>query len=75
MQGTPIPQLLGDQWSGEKVLVTGASGFKGGWLCKTLLELPLRVDAAISMARNLPASRKISVLMERYCSPVHYQIV
>jgi nucleoside-diphosphate-sugar epimerase len=75
MQGTPIPQLLGDQWSGEKVLVTGASGFKGSWLCKALLELPLRVDAAISMARNLPASRKISVLMERYCSPVHYPIV
>ena len=75
MQGTPIPQLLGDQWSGEKVLVTGASGFKGSWLCKALLELPLRVDAAISMAGNLPASRKISVLMDRYCSPVHYQIV
>lgn len=32
MQGTPIPQLLGDQWSGEKVLVTGASRFKGSWL-------------------------------------------
>ena len=56
MQGTPIPQLLGDQWSGKKVLVTGASGFKGSWLYKALLELALRVDAAISMAGNLPAS-------------------
>lgn len=47
MQGTPIPQLLGDQWSGKKVLVTGASGFKGSWLCKALLELGTQVYATI----------------------------
>jgi nucleoside-diphosphate-sugar epimerase len=31
----------------EKVLVTGASGFKGGWLCKALLELGTQVYATI----------------------------
>lgn len=30
-------------WNGKKVLVTGASGFKGSWLCAVLLELGAEV--------------------------------
>jgi CDP-glucose 4,6-dehydratase len=30
-------------WAGKKVLVTGASGFKGSWLSQALLELGARV--------------------------------
>lgn len=30
-------------WSGKKVLVTGASGFKGSWLASALIELGARV--------------------------------
>jgi len=32
-------KVSGFDWKNQKVLVTGASGFQGSWLCKTLLEL------------------------------------
>jgi CDP-glucose 4,6-dehydratase len=47
MQETPISQLSLYQWAGKKVLVTGASGFKGSWLCKALLNLGAQVYATI----------------------------
>jgi nucleoside-diphosphate-sugar epimerase len=47
MQETPISQLLGYQWAGEKVLVTGVSGFKGSWLCKVLLDFGTQIYATI----------------------------
>ncbi|TVQ46765.1 MAG: NAD-dependent epimerase/dehydratase family protein [Gloeocapsa sp. DLM2.Bin57] len=43
----PISQFLTSQWTGKRVLVTGASGFKGSWLCKTLLDLGAQVYATI----------------------------
>lgn len=47
MQERPLSPLLGYQWAGKKVLVTGASGFKGSWLCKALLNLGAQVYATI----------------------------
>lgn len=38
-------------WNGKKVLVTGATGFLGGWLCRELLVQNARV-AAVSTKKN-----------------------
>jgi len=39
---------VGDyNWEDKKVLVTGASGFKGAWLCKTLLKLGANVYGVV----------------------------
>ena len=35
--------LFGDQYRGRKVLVTGHTGFKGGWLCSFLESLGAQV--------------------------------
>ena len=35
------------EWRGKKVLVTGASGFKGSWLCAALHELGARVYGTV----------------------------
>ncbi len=40
-------QILGYQWNGRKVLVTGASGFKGSWLCAALVRLGARVHGTV----------------------------
>ncbi|MDJ0898842.1 MAG: GDP-mannose 4,6-dehydratase [Xenococcus sp. MO_188.B8] len=47
MQETPVSQVLGYEWQGKRTLVTGASGFKGSWLCKALLNLGAEVYATI----------------------------
>src|SRR5437868_12342971 len=39
-------------WKGRKVLVTGASGFKGSWLCAALLRLGAEVYGTIRNIRN-----------------------
>jgi CDP-glucose 4,6-dehydratase len=39
--------VLGYDWNGTKVLVTGASGFKGAWLCAALVELGARVFGTV----------------------------
>ena len=45
-------KVLGFEWQGRKVLVTGASGFKGGWLCAALLQLGARVSGTVSNHRS-----------------------
>jgi CDP-glucose 4,6-dehydratase len=40
-------QISGMNWKNAKVLVTGASGFKGGWLCATLLRLGAQVYGTV----------------------------
>jgi CDP-glucose 4,6-dehydratase len=37
----------GSDWKGVKVLVTGASGFKGSWLCQVLLSLGAEVYGTV----------------------------
>ncbi len=37
----------GNDWRGVKVLVTGASGFKGSWLCQVLLSLGAEVYGTV----------------------------
>jgi CDP-glucose 4,6-dehydratase len=37
------PQTMTEQWRGRRVLVTGDTGFKGGWLALWLLELGAEV--------------------------------
>ena len=39
-------------WKDRRVLVTGASGFKGSWLCATLLQLGAQVYGTIRNQRN-----------------------
>ncbi|HEY6232436.1 MAG TPA: NAD-dependent epimerase/dehydratase family protein [Pyrinomonadaceae bacterium] len=41
-----------DWWREKKVLVTGASGFKGSWLSKALLELGAQVYGTVSRRVN-----------------------
>ena len=43
---------MGFDWNGRKVLVTGASGFKGSWLCAALMGLGARVYGTISNHRH-----------------------
>lgn len=45
-------KVLGLEWANQKVLVTGASGFKGSWLCATLLRLGARVFGTIRNQRD-----------------------
>ena len=40
-------EVDGFEWRNAKVLVTGASGFKGAWLCAALLELGARVYGTV----------------------------
>ena len=40
-------EVNGYEWRGKKVLVTGASGFKGGWMCAALLEMGATVYATL----------------------------
>ena len=44
-----------DYWSGRSVLVTGATGFLGGWLCSTLLSYGASLTAVVRADR--PSSR------------------
>ncbi len=44
--------VMGFDWQGRKVLVTGASGFKGSWLCAALLRLGARVYGTVRNQRN-----------------------
>lgn len=41
-----------NNWENIKVLVTGASGFKGSWLCATLLNLGATVFGTVKEHRN-----------------------
>jgi len=45
-------KVLDFDWRGKKVLVTGASGFKGGWLCAALLRLGSRVYGTVRSQRD-----------------------
>ncbi len=45
-------RVIGYNWQGKKVLVTGASGFKGSWLCKVLLELGAEVHGTTAKLVN-----------------------
>jgi CDP-glucose 4,6-dehydratase len=40
-------KVNGFEWEGKKVLVTGASGFKGAWLCRTLVALGAEVYGTV----------------------------
>ena len=44
--------INGFDWTNRKVLVTGASGFKGSWLCAALLRLGARVYGTIRNQRD-----------------------
>lgn len=45
-------KVLDYEWQNRKVLVTGASGFKGSWLCAALLRLGARVFGTVRNQRN-----------------------
>jgi CDP-glucose 4,6-dehydratase len=42
--GDSSMEVMGYEWQDRRVLVTGASGFKGSWLCAVLLDLGARVS-------------------------------
>ena len=48
--------MPGFEWNNRKVLVTGASGFKGSWLCAVLLELGAEVHGTVRNQRRLDAA-------------------
>jgi CDP-glucose 4,6-dehydratase len=48
--------VMGFEWQDRKVLVTGASGFKGSWLCAALLELGARVYGTVRNQKNPDAA-------------------
>lgn len=45
-------ETLGFEWQGKKVLVTGASGFKGSWLCAVLSKLGAIVHGTTRQQAN-----------------------
>lgn len=47
-----VKLMRAEWWAGKKVLVTGASGFKGSWLSKALLELGAEVYGTVSRRVN-----------------------
>lgn len=47
-----MTSIGGYDWNGRKVLVTGASGFKGSWLCAALMGLGAKVYGTISNHRH-----------------------
>lgn len=48
--------MFGDVYSGQKVLVTGHTGFKGSWLCLWLLELGAEV---VGFSHDIPTNPSI----------------
>src|ERR1700731_3238733 len=53
------------RWSNTKVLVTGASGLVGAWLCAVLLELGARVYGTVRNQINLNSAYRAFRLSER----------
>lgn len=45
--------MTGMDWSGRRALVTGSTGFVGGWLCRRLVE---RGATVVGLARREPAA-------------------
>jgi CDP-glucose 4,6-dehydratase len=56
--------VKGFEWSGKKVLVTGASGFKGSWLCKVLHKLGADVYGITRQVLNPISSYNLLELEE-----------
>ncbi len=61
-------QILGYQWNGRKVLVTGASGFKGSWLCAALVHLGARVHGTVQRAKCAQAAYSVLRLEQKIVS-------
>lgn len=52
-------------WTGVRVLVTGASGFKGAWLCAALLEMGANVYGTVRNKRHPFSSYRILEVDQR----------
>ena len=52
MSGRKSSTVGGLDWQGKRVLVTGASGFKGAWLCEVLLSLGAEVTGIAGHVAN-----------------------
>lgn len=61
-------RVMGFEWSGRKVLVTGASGFKGAWLSAALLGTGARVYGTVRQQRNHLSAFDILGLGDRVVS-------
>lgn len=53
------------EWRDKKVLVTGASGFKGAWLCATLCELGAQVYGTVRNQAHPASAYKMFELDKR----------
>jgi CDP-glucose 4,6-dehydratase len=58
-------QVMGFDWENRKVLVTGASGFKGAWLSAALLRLGAKVYAVVRSKRNPLSAAEVFGLGEQ----------
>lgn len=51
-QFEPLSGSESDWWKKQRVLVTGASGFKGSWLCSVLAELGAEIHGTVANSIN-----------------------
>ena len=61
-----VQQSPSDFWRGKRVLVTGHTGFKGGWLTLWLAQLGAEVSG-VALAPKAPPNLFEAVGLERHC--------
>jgi len=72
--GAVTVEVNGFEWQGKKVLVTGASGFKGAWLSRALHDLGARVYGTIRSDVH-PDSAYNLLGCQRFATVYHTDVV
>jgi len=65
---------MDDFWSNKNVMVTGTTGFLGGWLCRRLVDEGARITAIVRNSR--PTSQfEIEAINTNVCPKITFTII